>query len=69
MTAHLFGQGCSEPSIPGNLSTEAAQKAGFDGLVIHSSEFAKHMDKILEDHKSNPDYSVVVVGGGKSAQE
>ncbi|KAL4071251.1 hypothetical protein V8B97DRAFT_1871036 [Scleroderma yunnanense] len=61
--------GCSEPSIPGSLSAEAAKRAGFLGPVIHSSEFANHVDRILEDHKVNPDYSVVVVGGGKSAQD
>lgn len=48
---------------------EAAKQAGFDGLVIHSSELGNHLDRILKDHKVDPDYSVVVVGGGKSAQE
>ena len=69
MTHTLFWQGCSEPSIPPSLSMEAAKRAGFLGPVIHSSEFSNHVDKMLENHKSNPEYSVVVVGGGKSAQE
>ena len=48
---------------------ETAKRAGFLGPVIHSSEFSNHVDKMLENHKSNPEYSVVVVGGGKSVQE
>lgn len=61
--------GCSEPFIPESLSHDTAVKAGFRGLVCHSAEFAGHLDRILEDHKTNPDYSVLVVGGGKSAQD
>ncbi|KAL4071253.1 hypothetical protein V8B97DRAFT_2043915 [Scleroderma yunnanense] len=61
--------GCSEPSIPESLSAETAKKAGFGGSVIHSSEIADHVDQILQEYNANPDYSVVVVGGGKSAQD
>ncbi|KAI6046405.1 FAD/NAD(P)-binding domain-containing protein [Pisolithus marmoratus] len=61
--------GCSEPSIPESLSPDAAVKANFHGLVCHSSELARHLDRILEDHKAIPDYSVLVIGGGKSAQD
>ncbi|KAI6115961.1 FAD/NAD(P)-binding domain-containing protein [Pisolithus sp. B1] len=61
--------GCSEPFIPESLSPDAAVKTGFHGLVCHSAEFARHLDRILEDHKVIPDYSVLVVGCGKSAQE
>ncbi|KAI6096926.1 FAD/NAD(P)-binding domain-containing protein [Pisolithus croceorrhizus] len=61
--------GFSEPSIPESLSPDAAVKASFHGLVCHSAEFARHLDQILEDHKAIPDYSVLVVGGGKSAQD
>lgn len=61
--------GCSEPFIPESLSPDAAVKASFRGLVCHSAEFARHLDQILEDHKAIPDYSVLVVGGGKSAQD
>ncbi|KAI6046404.1 FAD/NAD(P)-binding domain-containing protein [Pisolithus marmoratus] len=61
--------GCSEPSIPESLSPDAAVKASFRGLVCHSSELARHLDRILEGHKAIPDYSVLVVGGGKSAQD
>ncbi|KAI6098806.1 FAD/NAD(P)-binding domain-containing protein [Pisolithus croceorrhizus] len=61
--------GCSEPFIPESLSPDAAVKTGFHGLVCHSAEFARHLDRILEDHKAIPDYSVLVVGCGKSAQD
>ncbi|KAF9240381.1 FAD/NAD(P)-binding domain-containing protein [Melanogaster broomeanus] len=61
--------GCSQPLIPEGLSAKSAVQAGFRGPVMHSSEFASHVDQILNDAKLNPDYSVVVVGGGKSAQD
>lgn len=61
--------GCSEPSIPESLSPDTAVKAGFHGLVCHSSEFARYLNRILQDQKAIPDYSVLVVGGGKSAQD
>ncbi|KIJ65798.1 hypothetical protein HYDPIDRAFT_109816 [Hydnomerulius pinastri MD-312] len=61
--------GCSQPQIPEGLSAKSAAQAGFRGSVAHSSEFAAHHDQIMSDAKLNPDYSVVVVGGGKSAQD
>ena len=59
------------------LAPETAQKAGYRGLVFHTSKFAQHLDQILEaippsgkDDKLDGDEDmVVVVGCGKSAQE
>ncbi|KAJ7245011.1 hypothetical protein B0H12DRAFT_1235946 [Mycena haematopus] len=57
--------GCHVPRIPENISMDAAKKSGFQGPVIHSRYFASRLDTILEpNHKS-----IVIVGGGKSAQE
>ncbi|KAH7883153.1 FAD/NAD-P-binding domain-containing protein [Phlebopus sp. FC_14] len=61
--------GCSQPLIPNSLSATSAADAGFCGPVAHSSEFATYVDQILSGGKLNSDYSVVVVGGGKSAQD
>ncbi|KAG6335021.1 hypothetical protein ID866_4066 [Astraeus odoratus] len=61
--------GCSEPLIPESLSAETAKRAGYGGLVIHSSEIAGHINRILDDHRVDPNYTVVVVGGGKSAMD
>ena len=62
--------------MPAAISQPAAKKAQFDGIVIHSSQFAVHLDKILEAVKPvssnsgpNDGDTVLVVGGGKSAQE
>ncbi|EMD34940.1 hypothetical protein CERSUDRAFT_116460 [Gelatoporia subvermispora B] len=64
--------GCSEPTIPPSLSTTAANGAGFNGLVFHSSQFRERLEEVLAtvDPKSaaKPGY-VLVVGGGKSAQD
>ena len=69
-------KGCSNPKIPAEISQSAADKMQFHGIVLHSSQFATHLDKILEAVKpvcpnSGPDDGevVLVVGGGKSAQE
>lgn len=65
-------QGCHEPAIPVGLSAEAAKQAGFRGLVIHSSEVASRFDDALAAAKPLSNASagtVLVVGGGKSAQE
>ena len=58
------------------ISQSAADTARFRGIVLHSSQFATHLDKILKAVKpisSNSDLddgeTVLVVGGGKSAQE
>ncbi|KAF8802217.1 FAD/NAD(P)-binding domain-containing protein [Phlegmacium glaucopus] len=65
--------GCSNPKIPAELSQPAAEKAQFRGIVLHSSQFAAHLDKILDTVKPirSPDDSetILVVGGGKSAQD
>ncbi|KAJ3575500.1 hypothetical protein NP233_g1053 [Leucocoprinus birnbaumii] len=63
--------GCSEPEIPHYLSPDAAAKSQYRGIVIHSSEFASNVDRISEAYKTQTceDSSVVVIGGGKSAQE
>ena len=73
---HFITKGCSNPKIPPEISQSAADKAQFHGIVLHSSQFATHLDKILEAVKpvssnSDPDDGevVLVVGGGKSAQE
>lgn len=68
----VLPQGCSAPKIPSYLSQKAADKIGFGGLIIHSSEFASHLDKIIDTVKNTPvneNETVLVVGGGKSAQE
>lgn len=65
-------QGCSSPKIPESLSLYAAEKARFRGLVLHSAEFGARLDDILAKVKAGTGAhtgSVVVVGGGKSAQE
>ncbi|EGN94619.1 hypothetical protein SERLA73DRAFT_77381 [Serpula lacrymans var. lacrymans S7.3] len=68
----LCSGGCSLPRIPPELSSAAAQKAGFVGQVVHSFEFASRLDDIISAVKPiddpNPGH-VVVVGGGKSAQD
>ncbi|KAF8801867.1 FAD/NAD(P)-binding domain-containing protein [Phlegmacium glaucopus] len=64
--------GCSAPSIPSSLSQEAADKASFRGLVIHSSDFGSHLDEILDTVKpvsKDENETILVVGGGKSAQD
>ncbi|KIJ54017.1 hypothetical protein M422DRAFT_201119 [Sphaerobolus stellatus SS14] len=67
--------GCSEPYIHPSLSPGAALKAKFTGPVFHSSQFGSHTDSIMQQIKEaenlqdeNAD-SVVIVGGGKSAQD
>ncbi|KAJ7288126.1 FAD/NAD-P-binding domain-containing protein [Mycena rebaudengoi] len=66
--------GCSTAHIPLAL----ADQRGFKGLVIHSVDFSSQMGKILEivppvtskDKESGaPTKSIVVVGGGRSAQD
>lgn len=63
-------QGCSTPKTPPYLSQEAANKVGFQGLVVHSIDFGARLDEILAAAPpGGTGASVVVVGGGKSAQE
>ncbi|XP_006457665.1 hypothetical protein AGABI2DRAFT_213163 [Agaricus bisporus var. bisporus H97] len=64
--------GCSEPTIPGYLSQAAANEAQYHGMIIHSSEFSTHLDELLRNVKpysEGHDSSIVVIGGGKSAQD
>ncbi|KAF9034318.1 hypothetical protein BJ165DRAFT_1512908 [Panaeolus papilionaceus] len=65
--------GCSNPNIPEAMSQAAADRAGFKGLVVHSSQFAANLDRMLEatniSDDSEADDVVLVVGGGKSAQD
>ncbi|KAJ6471197.1 FAD/NAD-P-binding domain-containing protein [Mycena vulgaris] len=67
--------GCSTPKVPEALSPAAAIRAGFCGPVIHSKYFASQLDRILETippfspNQKSATKSVVVVGGGKSAQD
>lgn len=62
--------GCSTPKTPPCLSQDAALKAGFQGLVVHSIDFGARLNEILAAAPSGTgDSSVVVVGGGKSAQD
>ncbi|KAF8875649.1 FAD/NAD-P-binding domain-containing protein [Infundibulicybe gibba] len=63
--------GCSTPYIPSQLLQEQSR---FNGLVLHSSEFRARLDEILasvqpRSDKAAPCGSIVVVGGGKSAQD
>ncbi|PPR00533.1 hypothetical protein CVT24_005507 [Panaeolus cyanescens] len=67
--------GCSNPKIPHTLSPEAAERAGYKGVVIHSCQFAAKLDTILEAVKpstgrgEDDEDVVLVVGCGKSAQD
>lgn len=63
-------QGCSQPYFPANLSPTESVK--FKGPVIHSSTLRQQMDNILSHVKPLTDPEpglIVVVGGGRSAQE
>ena len=66
-------QGCSTAHVPAELGTEAAASAGFTGLVFHSADFGARRSDFLEavlPKAQAPDAApIVVVGGGKSAQE
>lgn len=63
--------GCSTPKTPPYLSQEAANKAGFQGLAVHSIDFGACLDEILTAAPpgGTGDSGIVVVGGGKSAQD
>lgn len=68
-------QGCSNPSIPQFLSPLTAENARFRGLVFHSSQYRSRLDEVLSRVKpatagsGDSAGSIVIVGGGKSAQE
>ncbi|KAJ7471464.1 FAD/NAD-P-binding domain-containing protein [Mycena galericulata] len=67
--------GCSTPKVPGSFAPAVVQSAGFRGPVIHSKYFAAQLDTILETIPPTspdgtlPDKSIVIIGGGKSAQD
>lgn len=60
------------PAVPEGLSAAAAKNAGFEGLVFHSSDVASRFDDALaavNPRSSTSPGTVVVIGGGRSAQE
>ncbi|KAI0711022.1 FAD/NAD(P)-binding domain-containing protein [Cerioporus squamosus] len=63
--------GCNAPKTPDKLAPKAAAAVGFKGLAFHSAEFPSRIDDLLA--AAPPTVSekpgVVVVGGGKSAQD
>lgn len=67
---YAYIQGCHSPNVPKALSPSAAEAIGFQGLVVHSRDFAQNLDNILAktNSESEPKY-IVIVGGGKSAKE
>ncbi|KAI0058582.1 FAD/NAD(P)-binding domain-containing protein [Artomyces pyxidatus] len=64
----LCSGGCSTPTIPAYLAPEAAKAANFSGPVLHSMDFRAKLDE-LHSSVTPESGSVVVVGGGKSAQD
>ncbi|KAF6749378.1 hypothetical protein DFP72DRAFT_1073202 [Ephemerocybe angulata] len=67
--------GCSNPQVPPYLSEAAASGAGYRGLVFHTSKFSTKLDEVLElvkpreNANGHENERVVVIGGGKSAQD
>ncbi|KAF8149495.1 hypothetical protein B0H34DRAFT_667702 [Crassisporium funariophilum] len=66
--------GSSHPNIPSKLCQEAADKEGFQGLVVHSEQFAIRLGEVLASVKPSGSTegdkeTVLVIGGGKSAQD
>ncbi|KAI0058580.1 FAD/NAD-P-binding domain-containing protein [Artomyces pyxidatus] len=67
--------GCNTPTVPDSLSPAAAESVGFKGPVFHSKYFRSRLDDVLDAVKPiGPEGreaadSVIVVGGGKSAQD
>lgn len=59
--------------IPDYLSPAAAAEAHFAGPVVHSAHFGAHLQNVLSTipPQGSPEEakSIVVIGGGKSAQE
>ena len=67
-------QGCDTALIPDDLTPAAAQAAEFEGMVFHSIDFGAKMDDLLAsvpqaDQGDSQPSPIVVIGGGKSAQE
>ncbi|RDB30952.1 FAD-containing monooxygenase EthA [Hypsizygus marmoreus] len=69
----LCSGGTTIPKIPDELSPASAKKAGFKGLVIHPITFRADLEDILAKVKERANDqdtgSVVIIGGGKSAQD
>ncbi|KAI0658609.1 FAD/NAD(P)-binding domain-containing protein [Cubamyces menziesii] len=66
--------GCSTPRVPEQLSSKAAADAGFTRPVFHSMDFGPKLSDLLAsvapEHDVGADLApIVVVGGGKSAQD
>ncbi|KAJ7679052.1 FAD/NAD-P-binding domain-containing protein [Mycena polygramma] len=65
--------GTGKPNIPSYLSSSAAKEAHFEGNVMHSAHFGAQLPKILSaipPKDAAPETkSIVVIGGGKSAQD
>ncbi|KAI0262601.1 FAD/NAD-P-binding domain-containing protein [Gloeopeniophorella convolvens] len=66
--------GSSNPRYPKFLSLADAQAAGFSGPVLHTMHFSSQIDGLLEavkpmDSDGDADAPIIVVGGGKSAQD
>ncbi|KAI0832857.1 FAD/NAD(P)-binding domain-containing protein [Trametes gibbosa] len=67
--------GCATPKMPESLRPTTALAAGFEGPVLHTAEFAERANELLSScptatRSSATDApSIVVVGGGKSAQD
>ncbi len=67
-------QGYSNPYFPELMSPAAAKAVRFSGPVLHSMDFASRIDDLLSitaptGPNAAPPAPVVIVGGGKSAQE
>ncbi|KZT64199.1 FAD/NAD(P)-binding domain-containing protein [Daedalea quercina L-15889] len=58
--------GCSEPKIPEELAPERAKLAGSTRPVLHSSQFRAKLDDAI---RAGGIDKILVVGGGKSAQD
>ncbi|TFK62938.1 FAD/NAD(P)-binding domain-containing protein [Pluteus cervinus] len=73
----LCSGGCSTPTMPSDISPSVAESAGFSGLVFHTSDFKEKIDPVLQvvgpkgSGGGADGYagSVVIVGGGRSAQD
>ncbi|KAK7042606.1 FAD/NAD-P-binding domain-containing protein [Favolaschia claudopus] len=64
--------GTSKAKIPEYLSSAAADKVHFRRPIIHSAQFGARLNEIMNivaSKSSGSSASVVVVGGGKSAQD
>ncbi|KAJ7643962.1 FAD/NAD-P-binding domain-containing protein [Roridomyces roridus] len=61
--------GCSTPKVPAAFAPSAAANAGFRGPVIHSKNFASELDTILAAIPPASSKTIVIIGGGKSAQD